>query len=137
MGRLENLPYVLEAYSHGDLSRAAAAQFGTARAGDASEGRADDIHLRVSQIDVIGDIGEGGAGFQFDLFGQVERLVQPERKIDRAGTGDDAYASIADASDGGVVSGRVDADAAVSRHARRQAWVDKGVHIKPLIARRV
>src|SRR5215475_11754460 len=90
----------LEAQTHGDLSRAASAQFGWARGGNASETRAGNVHIRIGIIGVIGYVGERSAGFEFHPLGQIEGFVHAEREVDRSRPLNDADARRAETSDG-------------------------------------
>lgn len=123
---------VSEAQSHGDLSSAAATEFGASSAGDASEGRAGDVHLRVGEVGVIGDVGERCAGFQLHSFGYSKRLGQAQRKIDGARTSEYADAGSSEPSDGRSVARRVDADAALPSYARIQPRTDESILVEPL-----
>src|SRR5262249_20893580 len=123
-----------ETKAHRDLSRAAATQLGTARAGDASESGTGNGHIRISQVHVIGYVGERGAGFEFDSLGQVEGFVQTEREIDCPRASDDADARSAETADGRGVASRIDADSALIRNPRSQPRADEGIHIEPLIS---
>jgi len=83
-----------------------ASEIGTDGVADEAEAGRTYVHIRVTQIGVVENVGECSLGPQPDSFSDGENFAQAGREIDRARTNDGTDARVAEPSRLGLKPGR-------------------------------